>query len=107
METQSLGQGTSMESNSHSATDEVLVSQKGKRKQTGYLPTESVKILHDWLYEHWFKAYPSKVEKCMLSEHISLSFPQISNWFINACRCILPEMLLQDVSDPNLITMYH
>ena len=96
-----------MESNSYSATNEVLVSQKGKRKWKGYLPTESLKIFCDWLYEHWFKAYPSKVEKCMLSEQTSLSFLQISNWFINARRRILLEMLLQDVSDPNQITIYH
>ncbi|KAM9669125.1 homeobox protein TGIF2LX [Dama dama] len=96
-----------MESNSYSATAEVLVSQKGKRKRKGYLPTESVKILCDWLYEHWFKAYPSKVEKRMLSEQTSLSFLQISNWFINARRRILPEMLLQDVSDPNQIIIFH
>nr|XP_020738298.1 homeobox protein TGIF2LX-like [Odocoileus virginianus texanus] len=96
-----------MESNSHSATDEVLVSKKGKRKQKGYLPTELVKIFHVWLYEHRFKAYRSKVEKCMLTEQISLSFPQFSNWFINARRRFLPEMLLEDVSDPNQVTIYH
>lgn len=43
----------------------------------------------------------------MLTEQISLSFLQFSNWFINAHRRILQEMLLQDISDPNLITMYH
>ncbi|KAB0343393.1 hypothetical protein FD754_020319 [Muntiacus muntjak] len=96
-----------MESNSHSVRDEVLVSQKGKRKRKEYLPTELVKILHVWLYEHRFKAYPPKVEKCMLTEQISLSFLQFSNWFINAHRRILLEMLLQDISDPDLITMYH
>ena len=73
-----------MESKSQSATDEVLVSQKDKRKWKGYLPTELVKILCVWLYEHQFKAYPSKVEKCMLTEQISLSFLQFSNWFIKA-----------------------
>ena len=96
-----------MESNSYSATNEVLVSQKGKRKWKKYLPIESVKILCDWLYELRFKVYPSKVEKCMLSEQTSLSFLQISNCFINARRCILLEMLLQDVSDPTQITIYH
>nr|XP_020730365.1 homeobox protein TGIF2LX-like [Odocoileus virginianus texanus] len=96
-----------MESNSYSATDEVLVSKKGKRKWKRYLPTESVKILYDWLYEHRFKPYPSKVEKCMLSEQTSLSFQQISKWFINARRRFLPEMLLEDVSDPNQVTIYH
>lgn len=96
-----------MKSNSHSATDEVLVSKKGKRKRKGYLPTELVKIFHVWLYEHRFKAYRSKVEKCMLTEQIRLSFLHFSNWFINAHRPILLEMLLQDISDSNLLTMYH
>ncbi|XP_057573596.1 homeobox protein TGIF2LX-like [Hippopotamus amphibius kiboko] len=106
-ETQSPAQGTSIESNSYNATDKVLVSLEGKRKQKGYLPTESVKILRDWLYEHRFKAYPSEVEKRMLAEQTNLSFMQISNWFINARRRILPEMLQQVGSDPNQITVYN
>ncbi|XP_037368899.1 homeobox protein TGIF2LX [Talpa occidentalis] len=106
-ETQSLAQGISCESNNNTDTDQVLTSLEGKRKRKGYLPTESVKILRDWLYEHRFKAYPSEAEKRMLSEQTNLSFLQISNWFINARRRVLPEMLQQDGSDLNQIALYH
>lgn len=105
-DTQSSAQGTLIELNSYIATDKVLVSLEGKRKQKGYLPPESVKVFHDWLYEHWFKAYPSEIEKRMLSEQTDLSFLQISNWFINAHRCILLEMLQQDGRDTSQITTY-
>ncbi|XP_030162295.1 homeobox protein TGIF2LX [Lynx canadensis] len=106
-EKQSLAQGTSVTLNSDTGTDKVLASLEGKRKRKGYLPTESVKILRDWLYEHRFKAYPSEAEKRLLSEQTNLSFLQVSNWFINARRRVLPEMLQQDGNDPNQITMYH
>ncbi|XP_021548603.1 homeobox protein TGIF2LX [Neomonachus schauinslandi] len=94
-------------SNSDTGADKVLASLESKRKRKGYLPTESVKILRDWLYEHRFRAYPSEAEKRMLSEQTNLSFLQISNWFINARRRVLPEMLQQVGNDPNQITVYH
>ncbi|XP_034884561.1 homeobox protein TGIF2LX, partial [Mirounga angustirostris] len=106
-ENQSLAQGTSVMLNSDTGADKVLASLEGKRKRKGYLPTESVKILRDWLYEHRFRAYPSEAEKRMLSEQTNLSFLQISNWFINARRRVLPEMLQQVGNDPNQITVYH
>uniref|UniRef100_A0A8C3YIR0 Homeobox domain-containing protein n=1 Tax=Catagonus wagneri TaxID=51154 RepID=A0A8C3YIR0_9CETA len=106
-ETQSPAHSTSIEPNSYIATDKVLVSLEGKRKRKGYLPPESVKILRNWLYEHRFKAYPSGIEKRMLSEQTNLSVLQISNWFINARRHILPEMIQQDGSHPSQITIYH
>ncbi|KAM9180320.1 homeobox protein TGIF2LX [Dugong dugon] len=90
--------------NTNTSTDKVLASLEGKRKRKGYLPPESVKILRDWLYEHRFKAYPSEAEKRMLSDQTNLSFLQISNWFINARRRVLPEMLQQDGDDVNQIT---
>ncbi|MBZ3883570.1 Homeobox protein TGIF2LX [Sciurus carolinensis] len=90
-----------LDSSINSKTDKVLTSPESKRQRKGYLPSESVRILRDWLYEHRFKAYPSEAEKRMLSEQTNLSFLQISNWFINARRRVLPEMLQQDVNDPN------
>ncbi|XP_010950958.1 homeobox protein TGIF2LX [Camelus bactrianus] len=107
VETQSPAQGTSVESDSYIATDKVLGSLESMRKHKGYLPTKSVKILRDWLYEHRRKAYPSEREKRMLAEQTNLSFTQVSNWFMNARRRILPEILQQAGSDPNLITTYH
>ncbi|KAM8896598.1 homeobox protein TGIF2LX [Lycaon pictus] len=104
---QSLTEGTSVTLNRDTGPDKVLATLEGKRKRKGYLPTESVKILRDWLYEHRFKAYPSEAEKRMLSEQTNLSFLQISNWFINARRRVLPEMLQQDGNDLNQTIIYH
>ncbi|XP_062039050.1 homeobox protein TGIF2LX [Lepus europaeus] len=76
------------------------MSWRNKRKRKGYLPAESVRILRDWLYDHRFDAYPSEAEKQMLSGQTNLSLQQISNWFINARRHILPKMLVVDGNDP-------
>ncbi|XP_017514446.3 homeobox protein TGIF2LX [Manis javanica] len=107
VKTQIQDQGTSVVLKGNTSSNTVLASLDNKKKQKRYFPTESVKILRDWLCDHQLKPYPSEAEKLMLSEQTNLSFLQVSNWFVNARRRILPAMLQQNGNDPHQIILYH
>lgn len=67
------------------------------RKRRGNLPKSVTAILKQWLIDHCRHPYPTEEEKRSLRLKTNLTLNQISNWFINARRRILPLIL----SSPN------
>ncbi|KAJ8662306.1 hypothetical protein O0I10_001999 [Lichtheimia ornata] len=65
------------------------------RRRRGNLPKPVTAILKQWLMEHCSNPYPTEDEKNWLQRRTGLTLNQISNWFINARRRILPMILLK------------
>ncbi|KAG0182746.1 hypothetical protein DFQ29_002381 [Apophysomyces sp. BC1021] len=69
-----------------------------QHRRRGNLPKPVTAILKQWLVDHCRDPYPTEDEKNMLKAETGLTLNQISNWFINARRRILPMILID--SDP-------
>jgi hypothetical protein len=67
------------------------------RKRRGNLPKNVTAILKQWLIDHCRHPYPTEEEKRALRHKTNLTLNQISNWFINARRRILPLILAAPV----------
>ncbi|KAG0189325.1 Homeobox protein pknox1 [Apophysomyces sp. BC1034] len=65
------------------------------RKRRGNLPKSVTAILKHWLIDHHMHPYPTEEEKRALRIQTNLTLNQISNWFINARRRLLPLILVK------------
>ncbi|KAJ3563451.1 hypothetical protein NPX13_g8192 [Xylaria arbuscula] len=64
-----------------------------QRKRRGNLPKHTTEILRKWFHSHLHHPYPTEDEKQDLVKQTGLQLNQISNWFINARRRQLPNLI--------------
>ncbi|CAG8542648.1 822_t:CDS:2 [Ambispora gerdemannii] len=89
---QSLPSPSESDSMDQSPPDSPPASKPPKRKR-GNLPKQTTALLKSWLAEHKKHPYPTEEQKLFLVRKTGLSLQQISNWFINARRRHLPNLL--------------
>ncbi|KAI8978375.1 homeobox KN domain-containing protein [Pilobolus umbonatus] len=74
------------------------------KRRRGNLPKSVTAVLKQWLVEHCRNPYPTETEKTGLKNKTGLTLNQISNWFINARRRLLPQILdtvlIQQTDEP-------
>eukprot|EP01028_Stygiella_incarcerata_P009978 TRINITY_DN49818_c0_g1_i1.p1 TRINITY_DN49818_c0_g1~~TRINITY_DN49818_c0_g1_i1.p1 ORF type:complete len:294 (+),score=68.89 TRINITY_DN49818_c0_g1_i1:252-1133(+) len=56
------------------------------------LPKKSVEVLKTWLRDHIDTPYPSESQKQELAVQAEITKHQVSHWFVNARRRLLPRM---------------
>jgi hypothetical protein len=64
-----------------------------QRRRRGNLPKTVTAVLKQWLVDHCRNPYPTEAEKTGLKDKTGLTLNQISNWFINARRRLLPQII--------------
>ncbi|KAG9287956.1 hypothetical protein G9A89_017551 [Geosiphon pyriformis] len=81
--------------NSDQSIEGPLTHKPAKRRR-GNLPKATTALLKNWLAQHKKHPYPTEEEKLHLAKETRLNLQQISNWFINARRRHLPNLLEND-----------
>jgi Homeobox KN domain len=92
LESSSSSSSSDTGSPSPSTSDDL----QAHKRRRGNLPKPVITLLRTWLINNKRHPYPSEEVKRHLARQTGLTKSQISNWFINARRRILKEMI--DVS---------
>ena len=62
----------------------------GKQTKTDHI------ILREWLFQHRYRPYPTRAETLILANETENTITQVRNWFSNARKRILPEIIRRE-----------